>query len=95
MYNYIQAIMNGVFLGSAQPIQTQMTGFYLKIDHKKTGWTSYPGPRRSLFQNLADWADSRTDVFVSIDKVGKSKRNKNYIKILESKERQHVSALLL
>ena len=54
MYNYIQAIMNGVFLGSAQPIQTQMTGFYLKIDHKKTGWTSYPGPRRSLFQNLAD-----------------------------------------
>jgi len=30
---------------------------------------------------------------ISIDKVGKSKHNKNFIKIQESKERQHVSAL--
>lgn len=53
MYNDIQAIMSEVFPGSAQPIQAQMTGFYLKIDHKGTGWASCLGPRRSLFHNLA------------------------------------------
>jgi hypothetical protein len=56
--------MNELFPGSAQPIQTQMTEFYLRIDHKSTGWPSYLGPRRSLFQNLAGRTDMRTDVLV-------------------------------
>jgi len=35
MYNDIRAIMNEVFPGSAQLIQAQMMGLYLKIFHKR------------------------------------------------------------
>jgi len=35
MYNDIRSIMNEVFPGSAQPIQAQMTGLYLKIFHER------------------------------------------------------------
>jgi len=38
MNNDIQTIMKEVFSGSDQPIQAQMTGFYLKTEHKSTGW---------------------------------------------------------